>query len=217
MKKTLVVCDVCDTLFDSNTTFDFIKFILRRDNGFRFFILQNISSKYSPLFYLMTFLGKVVGADMIRSIGILLLKNKSEDQLSDLANQFFDEYLASRKNQLVFRLLEQQEGKVILLSSSISPIIKVIASHYGFDFVCSELDFKSSITSGKLRTDLTGKKHIVLRKLMDDNNINNLVAISDNHSDYEMIKMANHRYVVIKSETDKSFWKSLSPQFLLVK
>lgn len=219
MKKTLVVCDVCDTLFDSNTTFDFIRFTLRRDDRFRFIILQSISSRYSPLFYFMTFLGKIVGTDLIRVIGIFFLKNRREDQLLDLANRFFDDYLVSRKNHLVFRLLEQQKGKIILLSSSISPIVKVIASHYGFGFVSSELDFISSITTGKLSTDLRGKKHIVLRKLIDDSdiNINNLVAISDNHSDYEMIKMANQRYVVIKSEKDKTFWKDLSPQFLLVK
>jgi len=217
MTKTLVACDVCNTLFDSNTTFDFIRFILKRDCRFRFLILQSVSSTNSPLYYLMVFLNKLVGRDVIRAIGIWFLKNKSEAHLAVLAKQFFDEYLTSRRNGLVFNLLKQQEGKIILLSSSISPIIKVVASHYGFGFVCSELDFNSSLANGKLKTDLTGKKHRVLKKLIADNNFDNLVAISDNHSDYEMIKMANHRYVVIKSETDKSFWKDLSPQFLLVK
>lgn len=216
MIKTLVACDVCDTMFASNTTFDFIRFVLKRENRFRHLILQGISSKYSPLFYLLILLGKLRGVDVARSLAISLLKGQNEAHLLDLSNQFFDQYLVVRKNEDVFSLLNKQDAKIVLLSSSISPVIKVIASRYGFDFVCSELDFRDSFATGKLKTDLTGKKHLVLKNLMSDQNIN-VVVITDNQSDFEMVKMANQRYVVIKKEIEKSFWKELSPQFLVVR
>jgi len=216
MRKSLVVCDVCDTLFASNTTFDFIRFILKQENRFRFFVLQCISAKYSPLFYLSIATGKLTGVDLVRSFALSFLKNKKEQQLIDLANHFFDQYLVTRKNEKVFSLLAKQEAKVVLLSSSISPVIAVIASRYGFDYVCSELEFKNSVTTGKLKTDLTEKKHLVVNDLVRDQHIE-LVAITDNRSDFEMIKMANQRYVVIKKEAEKSFWKELNPQFLNVR
>lgn len=215
MTKVLVACDVCDTLFASNTTFDFVRFVLKQESKFRYFVLQCISSKYSPLFYLIIVLGKLRRSDLVRTLAISLLKNKREVQLLNLANQFFDQYLVGRKNEQVFYLLNKQEATVILLSSSISPVISVIASRYGFDFVCSELDFKNSVATGKLKTDLTGKKHIVLKDLTGNHSMD-LVAITDNRSDYEMIKMANQRYVLIKKESEKSFWEELSPQFLKV-
>lgn len=216
MTKILVACDVCDTLFASNTTFDFIRFVLKHENRFRYLILQSTSNKYSPLFYLLIAINKLRRVDMIRSFAISLLKDQNEAHLLDLSNQFFDQYLVARKNEQVFSLLERQEAKIVLLSSSISPVIKVIASRYGFDFVCSELDFTNSVATGKLKTDLTGKKHLALRNLVLDKNIN-VVAITDNQSDFEMVKMANQRYVLIKKEIEKSFWKELSPQFLKVR
>lgn len=211
--KTLVVCDVCDTLFNSNTTFDFIRFVLKKESKFRFAILQCVSNKYSPLFYLIIAMGKLRGVDFVRSFAISMLKYKKESQLLDLSNQFFDQFLVGRKNKKVFDILDKQDARIFLLSSSISPVVSVIASRYGFEFVCSELDLIDSVATGKLKTDLTGKKHLVIEEITSNQNVN-LVAITDNKSDFEMVKMANLRYVLIKKESEKSFWKELSPQFL---
>lgn len=212
--KTLIVCDVCDTLYDSNTTFDFIRFYADRKGGPARVWLRLISSRYSPLFYFLIFTGKIFGIDLVRILALQLLSGLNRESLSDLAFDFHDIFLQKRKNEKVFSLLERlkKDGDVRLLSSSIDPVIRAIAQRNGFSFQSSTLRYQNGISTGKLQEDLTGIKHTQLADWQ--NGYTRLTVVTDNRSDYDLVKMADERYVVLPPASQEKFWQPLHPNFI---
>ncbi|MBS1506742.1 MAG: haloacid dehalogenase-like hydrolase [Bacteroidetes bacterium] len=212
--KTLIVCDVCDTLYDSNTTFDFIRFYVNRKGGASQIWLSLISSRYSPFFYFLIALGKIFHKDLVRILALQLLSDLDRKKLSDLAFEFHDSFLLKRKNEKVFSLLERlkKEGDVMLLSSSIDPVIGAIAQRNGFSFQSSMLAYQNDISSGKLSQDLTGVKHKQLAEWHKA--YRRLTVVTDNHSDYDLVKMADDRYVVLLPAGEEKFWQPLNPNFV---
>lgn len=213
-EKTLIVCDVCDTLYNSNTTFDFIRFFVNRKGGLGRLWLSIISSRYSPLFYFLIVAGKIFRTDLVRILALRLLSGLDRKKLSDLAFDFHDSVLQKRKNEKVFSLLERlkKDGDVMLLSSSIDPVIGAIAQRNGFSFQSSTLGYKNDVSSGSLSQDLTGIKHKQLAAWKKE--YNRLAVVTDNHSDYDLVKMADERYVVLLQEDQEKFWQELNPNFI---
>ena len=213
-EKKLIVCDVCDTLYASNTTFDFIRYFVAQQNKFQRLWFTLISARYSPLFYLLILAGKIFRADLVRTLAIKLLGGLSKETLTILAFEFHDSFLEKRKNEKVFSLLEKlkKDGEILLLSSSIDPVINAIASRNGFQYKSSSLEYEKGLSSGKLQDDLTGVKHTFLVDLVKDHR--QLAVVTDNRSDYELVKMADERYVVLVSPKQEKFWEKLKPNFI---
>jgi HAD superfamily phosphoserine phosphatase-like hydrolase len=215
--KKIVVCDVCDTLYRSNTTFDFLKFVFQKEGILKHLALQIMTSKWSLVYYILIVGSKILEKDMIRSLSVRLLAGYSYSRILSLAGEFFDHYLNERKNKKIFELLiqEKKENYVILVSSSIDPVIKTIANQHGFSYLSSVLEVKEGKITGRFRSDLTHKKHEEVKELMEKSPSGRLVVITDNHSDFKLVEMADERYVVIQSEKEKKFWMSLNPHFIV--
>ncbi len=215
--QKLIVCDVCDTLYRSNTTFDFIRFVVDREKRVQRYLLLLMINRKSPLFYLLVIVGTLFRQDLIRKVTLRFLKGKSKIDLDLLAQQFYSDFLQSRANKKVFeKILSNSVTTTLLLSSSIDPVIATIAHANKWWFYSSELEWKQGIATGILHMDMTGKKHEVVKRIISEKHFNRLQVITDNRSDWELVKLADERFIVIKNESEKVFWKSLNPIFIEV-
>ena len=216
MSKKLIVCDVCDTLYRSNTTFDFIRYVVNQ-RGKSLFSFHLLTNRKSPLFYMLTAIGKLTGQDLIRILSLKFLKEIPLHELSSLADNFYFDFLIHRPNENVFRLLPTEDrANVILFSSSLDVIVAVIARENNLNFESSRLGWKEGKATGNLTLDLTGKKHEVVKLLVSAGDFDQLQVITDNRSDWELVKLANERFVVIKKDNEKEFWRELKPVFIEV-
>ena len=214
----LFVFDICDTLFYSNTTFDFIKFVLQEkgwEGKLRQFDLY--TKKTSPVFIGLYFLQKFSKTDWPKKLCLRLLKGMSKAELYRLGEAFEKQFLASRLVERTHQMLNQlkKEGKqVVLISASIDPVVASIAKALGVDFRCSELayDAQGNFT-GELKREMTGQKLVDLRKMLSSQDAPFAVA-TDNFSDRGLVEAACHRYVVVYNEKALNFWQDLKPEFI---
>jgi len=217
--RRLVVCDVCDTLYRSNTTFDFVRFITSEGSRFRLIALKLLTKKWSPVFLGLVLLGKIKGIDYNRKLALRFFAGISEDQIAQASEKFYKDFLVMRRNEKIFNLLSQYRNgeRLILASSSIHPVVKVIANANNFDdFIASALESKQGKYTGALSYDLTGEKQSFVRKVMDVEGINELIVITDNKSDKALVEMSNESFIVIKKESDKVFWRGMDTNFIMI-
>jgi phosphoserine phosphatase len=214
----LFVFDICDTLFYSNTTFDFIKFVLqekRWNSKLRQFDL--FTKKTSPVFVGLYFLQKFSKVDWPKKLCLRLLKGMSKKELYQFGEAFEKQFLASRMVERTHQMLNQlrKEGKsVVLLSASIDPVVAAIAKALEVEYRCSELAYDSlGNFTGDLQWEMTGQKLVALRKMLSSENAPFAVA-TDNFSDRGLVEAACHRIVVVYNEKALNFWQDLQPEFI---
>lgn len=211
----IYVFDICDTLYFSNTTFDFIDFYLKKSgSSFKSFVLGLIRNKYSPLFIVLYLLSKISGKDLPKYFALKLLKGSSTEELENVAKVFYQEYLTERRIFITHEILQEaqsQNFQVILLSSTLDPVARVIAENLHVDFESSELEQKDDFFTGRLKSDITGKKHHLLK---ENSGSAGYTVVTDNFTDYELVKGATNRYVVIHDKKAESHWEPLNPAFI---
>lgn len=213
----LVVFDVCDTLYRSNTTFDFIRFALKRQQkSWKSFLLKLYTTKYSPLFIGFYLLQKINKKDVCKAKSLALLKGISKQTLDDLAEQFRATYLESRKIVQTHQMLHKfktEDTTIVFLSASIDPVIRAIANAFEVGFFCSDLAYQQEIFTGVIAFEMTGKKQSKLATLgLDDQT--ELTVVTDNFTDKKLMRLAKHRYAVIYSEEARKYWSELTPNFI---
>ena len=83
----LIIFDVCWTLYRSNTTFDFIKYVYKVEgiNSFKLDFLNSLIGRF-----LILLLGKLVGRDIYRELFVDLLKGFSKESLENLITKAKD-------------------------------------------------------------------------------------------------------------------------------
>lgn len=203
-----VISDVCDTLFYSNTTFDFIAYVLdveeRRGAGVLLSVLRN---RLSPLNAGLVLLNSFGNRDYFRPLGTRFLRGYRRERLDSMAQDFLTGCLLGRIVEKVTRLLldhRQAGDRVILASSSLEPVVAAIARHFGLEYVASELDFRDGISTGRLSRELTGTKDIALARLGVHPPYD--VVVTDNFSDKGLLSKAKEKVIVVYSKADERKW-----------
>jgi phosphoserine phosphatase len=212
---TLILCDICDSLYRSNTTFDFVSFHLRRKSTPLRFWFVLISNRLSPLFWLLELAGKMTRRDYVRICTLHLLKGHSLAEMDAMAFEFLDFYLADRRNPEVWEIIQRFSGaQLAVISSTIDPVARAIATQMRALCFSSRLEIRNGVLTGRLEKDMTGQKHKVALAWKKDHPKSKLVVITDNRSDHQLVSMADERYVVIRRQTDMAFWNALKPTFI---
>ena len=193
------IIDVCWTLYKSNTTFDFISFVMEKKQRKKYRILNIYIIKS-----LLVLIGKLLKYDIYRYLYISLLKGFSKIQLEQLANDFYNQVLTNIKIDFSFSLVSTlpKDEEKILCSASLDIIIKEVAVQLGINqYDSSILEFdQNDICTGKLSKDILYKKHI----LFENKKIN--YVITDNKSDYDLLKKAE-RPIILSTKNNMAYWK----------
>lgn len=193
----IYIFDICDTLYNSNTTFDFCKW--RKNKKYWEFLL----------WFSSTILGKLINKISItffkkefsRNLHLKSLSNINKDELYKEAILFTEIFLNKKKINYTHNILEKLKNKnkdIYLISASIDPVVEAISKHLNVKFISSELLYIDNICQGSLKKDLLGNKHNL-------NFINLSLVVTDNISDYQLCRMSEQSLIIINSK-NKNFW-----------
>ena len=197
--QTVAVFDVCDTLFSTNTTMGFLRFYARWSQDRRILAaLTRWTSRSSPAFYLGAFAYRSLRWDVARTRLIATLRGHSRAELRDAA----EEYAATELSQQIVgpihaRLRAHQEcgDRVILASSSLDIVIEPVARGLGLEWTASELEFAEDDCTGRLVSDLTGRKPAAISAIVPSGAA--LHVYTDNRSDRALLRMAERCTIIL--------------------
>lgn len=194
-KHTFV--DICWTLFYSNTTFDFLDYLIQEPSYLRLRKLHKLR-----FFYLLNLLiFKTFNIDIHRTLAIRYLKGMSKDFIYQQVENFYNEVLSKKRIESVWNCLPKEN--IILISATLAPIAEVVAEHLGawVDFCASTLEFQNGICTGRLTNDLLGKKQAAI------NAYTNFAIITDNTSDAPLVLAAQHATIIVYNNLKR--WNKL--------
>jgi len=214
----LFLFDICDTLYKTNTTFGYVNFVVKQTNSYiKHLLLWLISSRLSPLFYLSAFVYIQWHIDLPKLLAIRYLKGFSKNKLYELGVIYYEQELKNlqiSKTHNMLNKLKKEGAEIILVSSSLDPVVKCIAACLKVKYFSSQLEYKNNICTGKIKKDLTGKKQDVLFELKKVNAYESVGVISDNYSDLDLLKTADEKWVVLTSNKTRKKWGNLDAHYL---
>jgi HAD superfamily phosphoserine phosphatase-like hydrolase len=202
----VAVFDVCGTLYDSNTTFDFLDFVFKDSNSYQLFkyiyksfIVKLIAYPFYRFFHY----------DIIRAIATLFLRGKRVDEVEKLAQAFIDSYLEKKKIAYTHHLLKEYQKRgfeLVLMSGSYDIVVSKIAKKLQISsFYASRLQREDDILTGRYEEDILWDKATILKRAYPS--ISTLVVVSDNRSDYALLKRAQSAIAIVKKHKMVAFWQ----------
>ena len=197
-KKKIVVFDLCGTLYSSNTTFDFVDYVL--DRSFSCYLLKTRLFKYG-----LIVLGRLLGKDLYRKLYIYQLKGLPADRLRNKANEFVETFLSYKKVKEVHSLLSRSMSDgdfVYICSASLDVIVSAVCKEINVDnWMATELVYDpSGLCRGKIKNDLLGKKADAFQSNLE-------LVVTDNISDLSLLKKAKRKFILSKMK-NINFWRS---------
>jgi len=199
-----VLVDICGTLYNSNTTFDFLDQYLSKSSykAFRkitknlFWRAFNKAIIYS------------VGLDLTRILAVRFLKGHSRSRLQQAMDEFYTNYLSTRENRQVIQLVQRfkNEGHpVIIVSATLDFIASKIAGEMGIvTYYATALAYKREICLGVIKNDLLNRKLPFLMSLGITPPY--AAVITDNVSDCQLLNASDLAFV-ISSKDMKALWE----------
>ncbi|HBZ34511.1 MAG TPA: hypothetical protein DEO38_05370 [Bacteroidales bacterium] len=186
MHVTLV--DICWTLYSSNTTYDFCRYVAGED------MVCAPMSRW--LRRINVFIYRLTGIDMYKSSLVNSLKGMSRQTLEVKAQTFVDEFLEQRRIAPVWNIMPR--SNVVLLSATLDIVAEQVAKHIGaLRFCATQLNFDNEgLCQGTISNDLQQRKHLAVD--YDDYDI-----FTDNHSDIALISRARHATIVVYGNHDR--------------
>lgn len=206
MIDKILIADVCGTLYCANTTIEFIEWLHGKDT--RKYLYQYLR-KHSWIKFVNLLVRHVIGKDILRDLAIKSLAGMKVDALKIAALEFVTKALVNQKNETVTRLVGElrSEGYELMLGSgSIDLVIEPIAKEWNaIGYLCTSLEQKGDYLTGRISRDLSGNKHEVIKNKIAG--IRNIVVITDNKTDLQLLKLASRAFVVAKGEKQRAYWK----------
>ncbi|MEZ4859228.1 MAG: haloacid dehalogenase-like hydrolase [Flavobacteriaceae bacterium] len=207
--KEVHIFDICGTLYHSNTTYDFLLFYFKRNNGSKYRKYQFCFSLVSKVIWkLLTFLGY---KKWIRNFLVSFIKNEPESMVTTEANEFVKLVLIHKEVAFVKNILLKTKNnpnmEIWFVSASIEPVVKAIAKHFDItNYVSTILAVNNHRFTGKMIEDLEGKKHVKLTQegILKPNA--KRVVYTDSKEDVALVQQSEKAYLVGQRKNE-TYWK----------
>jgi HAD superfamily phosphoserine phosphatase-like hydrolase len=207
MVMKIAVFDVCDTIYNINTTFSFLDNFFANNRKYIFF--RKIT-KLFPVRILNYFVYKVFNKDITRYYGTLFLKGKKVEEIQKYTHIFVNSFLSEKtKNQILVMLkdFKNQGYQIVLMSGSYTFVIEEVAKYFNINFFyASKLEIVNNFYTGKYTEDILLNKYELLKN--EFNQIDKLVVVSNNKTDLKLMNYADQSFAVCNKKSDINFWKS---------
>lgn len=214
----IVVVDICGTIYQSNTTFDFFGLMSKDDKKVRLFYFFSRSLAWR-LFN--KFIWILSGYDLTRIILVCFLNGYSKKDLLDKADRFYTSFLLKHQNESVIELLrsynDSDDVECVLASATLDFIAETISKYTGYNLdVSTKLLYKDGICKGRIKEDALGKKKEKLSI-----KIPFWKLITDDLSDVPLLTCCEEPIIVIYPHRKKKWMKiankmSLQPQMIMM-
>lgn len=203
--ENILAVDLCDTLYRSNTTHDFLNYSFGNDENYLSLKRKNSSFMFKVINKLSNNIFKY---DMSRVLITKILKDRSKAEIEKLVDDFIENFLSEKKIESIHKIIDtyKTDGyKVIIISASYGFIAKRIAIRLGIDeCITSEAEIIDSKFTGKVKEDILYTKFSKFKNKFSS--YDNLVMITDNETDYSFVKETAKSYIVI-NKRNKLFWE----------
>ena len=158
-------------------------------------------------------LARIFREDVFRLLAVWMLRGVTIESITRESARFVHFFLTTRRNESVasiMQYLREQGYTIVLASSSLSFVVKEIASLLGINayFACV-LESDHEVLTGRYAQDIRGHKHLVLAKHFP--NCTDLVVVTDNYEDADLIKTASRSWIICRRERRKR-WVGVAPQ-----
>jgi len=207
MKEKMVIIDICGTLYDSNTTFDFLDFCIK-SRSYLFF--RRLSKTLMWRAFNKACMS-LMRSDVTRALAVGHLRGLSEETLKHEADTFYNDVLVHLERKKVLQKVRDylSEGcRVVLVSATLDFIAKTIAEKIGIQEVyATELNYEEGICMGSIRTDLLSGKYEYLMSMGFKTPFD--VTITDDFSDWKLLKESVESMVVSRHE-QVARWQQLA-------
>lgn len=201
-----VLFDIDGTLFDANSTFDFLDG-LQHGRWYQYYrrvgrtLLGRVVNKLSILIF---------RKDIIRMIGIRCLKNYSHSDLQQMGEIFYENFLKFRSIPEIIKLLNKEKtagSRVILASATLDFLAEIIKCRVGAS-ACfgTELMYNDGICTGKIQKDRLGHKMDALKEMGVQMPVD--LMVTDNVTDVELLRNSL-RQVIVVYPRENTRWKKM--------
>lgn len=201
-ESKILIIDICGTLYRSNTTFDMLDYYFHNR---KMYMLFAFLKKCRLISYGNSLFFRFFRKDIMRYFAIKFLSGYSYTELHNMSKTFLLNFLRSRRNADVFRIIDSYrlcDAKLISVSATLDCIGEVVAEENNFALVyASELAYKDSICCGCLKRDLLGNKI----QIIDELDIEKFDVITDNYSDADIIEKSSKAFL-IQYKNKKNKW-----------
>jgi phosphoserine phosphatase len=209
-----VIFDICNTLFDSNTTFDFLRYCVgqRLFSTKRRYVYHAALNRLSPGFWTIAALQVILRADLHKKIGAFLLRGLRAEMVERWAAMFYKDYLSTRQIEVSFGLLNRYaRSNVLLASATFKPVGAAIATELRVTgCVCTELEIVSGVYTGHISREVCGHKLRAIAELLCDPGIRFEAVVSDNRSDLCLMLRSKDSYALCHNANQVQFWSAVS-------
>jgi len=196
-KQDIVFFDVDNTLFDGYTQQYFVYFLRSKKKLDLLHML--VGAAWFTFYKLHLIRTEAWGMNMLLS----RLKGLNKEEYNNLFDEYVETVVFPRLYPAALRQIKKhkQEGaRVILLSTSLEPIVKRIAGHVDADqYVATNISFREGRCTGKIdghAVSGTYKYQWAKEYLSQRGDIETVYVYADHYSDYPLLKIANRPIVV---------------------
>lgn len=203
--NSLVVFDVCETLYATNTTVGFLHHFKSKSTERA---LARWTSPRSPFFYLGAASARLTGFDLARRQLVAALRGETRALLERTAKDYVQSILGPLANSEVHQRLRDHQAaghRIVLISNSLDLVVEPIADFLGVEFRASKIGFDVDLCTGRITTDLTGRKSKVLDDLRRDAD-GPLWVYTDNRSDRDLLALAARKIIVLPRSRKQREW-----------
>lgn len=215
--RPLVIFDLCDTLYDANTTMGFIGHYAAATGNRRIAkTLHRWLDRRSPFFYLGAAVQRLANYDLARDRLIASLAGEPGQELGAVARDYARQVLPRLANAQVHDRLTRHRlagERIVLVSSSLDLVVEPVAELLGVEYRASTLEFADGICTGRLVRDLTGGKADIAHGLADGHPTR-FTVYTDNRSDRDLVAMADEAIIIIPKGTVGDAWAGEACEYL---
>lgn len=207
----IVLIDICGTIFNSNTTFDFLDTQLfgNKYNLFRKISKTLLGRIINKIFY------SSIHIDLIRNIAFSFLRGTSKSILLNKAEHFYYNQLKRKAYDKIIKvidILKKENKEIILASATVDFVAEIIAQQLNIKkVIATELEYKNGICMGRIKHDNWGNKLASL----ENKKINPpyYMTITDNYSDIDILKYSSFKIFIVTNDIQKKKWEKIISKF----
>jgi phosphoserine phosphatase len=207
--KKVAIFDLDHCLVEANTSFEFVKYILKQEKRvLKLFFLYFIKLLFPFLiFFFPSKTDREIYLKFLKGFKKDVLKQYAEEFAVYIIRNFLNKYLYEEVN----KFKEKKDFILILASSGFDVVVEAISKNLGFNFYLgSVIEYSDNICTGKLIKKSDRKKLEFLQDeifpQIGDIDFHNSFFYTDNLSDIDLAKAIGNSFGIVKYTREAKFW-----------
>ncbi|RJO61937.1 hypothetical protein C4544_01505 [candidate division WS5 bacterium] len=207
--KKIALIDIDGTLVKGQTQVFLMKYLYRKK-------LIKTSALLEVLFWYFKykFLNQEIDQDMAKKFYQQLFRGKSEEEVNEIINDYFDHCLRNKiylKSSELIKRYRDNDFEIILFSATISPVAKKLVEFFKADsYLSTELEIRDGKYTGLVKGGIfigLNRAHVIRQMICSLKKIDRIAILSDRFSDKEIFLLADEPVAINPDKKLRNFAK----------